>query len=241
MVFYTIKGKKDGFGSQYLAIMSGIAICAYKKYNYVHTPFTKMQHNVNKDVLNKFIGIQTQEIPETELECILSEVQSCEVLTSKTPSNYFTEPVLTILRNYYYSSEKPIIPDISIAIHVRRGDITPKIVNRYTDNAYYIKIIQALKHMYPTYKITVFSEGNLEDFKDFGLEDSQFRLNEDIQTTFHSLVTAKILVIAKSAFSYSAAILNQNTVYYEYFFHGPLSHWLITKSLLNYYKTISTS
>ena len=33
---YTISGKKDGFGAQYLAIMSGIAYCKYK--NYVSLP-----------------------------------------------------------------------------------------------------------------------------------------------------------------------------------------------------------
>ena len=42
---YTITGKKDGFGAQYLAIMSGIAYCKYKNYNYVHTPIKNMEHN----------------------------------------------------------------------------------------------------------------------------------------------------------------------------------------------------
>ena len=38
MRIYTITGKTDGFGAQYHAIMSGIAICTYKKYTYLHTP-----------------------------------------------------------------------------------------------------------------------------------------------------------------------------------------------------------
>ena len=32
---YTITGKTDGFGAQYQAIMSGIAICKYKNYEYL--------------------------------------------------------------------------------------------------------------------------------------------------------------------------------------------------------------
>ena len=42
---YTITGKTDGFGAQYLAIMSGIAICKYKNYDYLHTPIKKLEHN----------------------------------------------------------------------------------------------------------------------------------------------------------------------------------------------------
>ncbi|KKL26139.1 hypothetical protein LCGC14_2398300 [marine sediment metagenome] len=31
---YTITGKNDGFGAQYQAILSGIALCEYEKYKY---------------------------------------------------------------------------------------------------------------------------------------------------------------------------------------------------------------
>ena len=43
-VYYTITGKTDGFGSQYQAIMSGIAYCYYNNYEYIHTPIIKMEH-----------------------------------------------------------------------------------------------------------------------------------------------------------------------------------------------------
>ena len=54
---YTIAGKIDGFGAQYMAIISGIAYCKYKNYNYVHTPLKNVSHGGDKDTLNKFIGI----------------------------------------------------------------------------------------------------------------------------------------------------------------------------------------
>ena len=40
------------------------------------------------------------------------------------------------------------------------------------------------------------------------------------------MVKAKILVIAKSRFSYCAGILNSNKIYYMIFWHKPLNHWL---------------
>jgi hypothetical protein len=59
---YTIKGKEDGFGAQYQAIMSGIAYCIYKKYVYVHTPFTKIEHDCDVEKANDFIGIKNNTI-----------------------------------------------------------------------------------------------------------------------------------------------------------------------------------
>ena len=44
---YTIKGKNDGFGAQYQAIMSGIALCKYKNYNYIHTPMKEIAHDTD--------------------------------------------------------------------------------------------------------------------------------------------------------------------------------------------------
>ena len=46
---YSIHGKKDGFGAQYQAILSGIAWCNYKNYEYVHIPFSKIAHDQKYD------------------------------------------------------------------------------------------------------------------------------------------------------------------------------------------------
>ena len=67
----------------------------------------------------------------------------------------------------------------------------------------------------------------VDDFKELIGNNISFRLNECIEETFHSLVCAKILVVAKSTFSYSAAILNPNEIYYIKFRHGPLEHWKV--------------
>ena len=57
----TIKGKCDGFGAQYQAIMSGIAYSNYMNYKYIHTPFQKIAHDGNVEELNKFIGIPSSD------------------------------------------------------------------------------------------------------------------------------------------------------------------------------------
>jgi hypothetical protein len=242
MKYYTIFGKDDGFGAQYQSIMSGIAYCEYNNYIYYHTPFKTIGHNVDVDKLNNFIGINNDNLlknniypKEDELKNMIVEPISHSVTFCKDPNIYYTDKVKKILRDYYYSTEKPKIDNIDIAIHIRRGDVNLQYEykGRYTENDIYKKIIKALKSKYPSYSITIFSEGNISDFSDLKLLNSQFKLNTDICETYHSLVTAKILVTAKSSFSYSSAILNENIVYYQNFWHNQLDNWLNVQTLID--------
>jgi len=230
-IYYTIKGKCDGFGAQYQAILSGISYCNYKNYIYIHTPFTQMDHAVDVRKANDFIGIHNNLEIDSSFNIIekkyVREVQWC-----RKPSIYYTDKVLEYIRKCYYSSEKPNIGSIDIAIHIRRGDVE-KGNQRYTDNNFYIKLIKKLKEKYPTYTITIFSEGKYTDFNNLGLEEKCFTLNTDIFETFHSLVCSKVLIQSFSSFSYCAGILNQNTVYhYDSFWHKKLDHWLKISSLV---------
>ena len=221
-IFYTIKGRTDGFGAQYNAILSGIAYCHYKKFVYVHSPITQLEHDVDVKKANEFIGIPINLHPYTH-----KSTYEPIVHWSKRPSLYYTTDVLNYIRKCYYSTPKPSV-DIDIAIHIRRGDVTrQQHTERYTDNVYYIKIIKKLKQLYPTYKITIFSEGKYEDFYNLGLEESCYQLNTNVFETFHSLVCAKVLIQSYSSFSYCAGLLNQNIVYhYDTFWHKKLDHWL---------------
>lgn len=237
---YTIQGCTDGFGSQYQHYMSGIAFSEYNDCVYVHSPLIAIAHNVDVDKMNTFIGINNNHLSEAELTLpnIISDPYSDAVHFSDNPSMYYTDNVKKIIRNFYYSTPKPAIDNVDIAIHIRRGDVNgtnEDVSNRFTDNTKYIELIQALKINFPTKKIHIFSEGKVEDFKEFGLNKENFKLNLDVTETYHSLVCAKILVIAKSSFSYSSAILNEHVVYYmddfRDFWHNPLDNWLNTESL----------
>jgi hypothetical protein len=233
MQLYTIAGKKDGFGSQYQAVMSGIALCEKKGYTYVHTPFKEIEHGANVDEMNTFIGLKNDKVyDESQLKNMITEEYSSEVHRSEKPSEYYTETVLKKIRDAYYSTEKPKISDIDIAIHIRRGDVKSDDPDgRFISNTAYLKIINSLKKKYPRYKILIFSQGAPDDFKELGLEETSFRLNEPIPTTFHSLVSAKVLVMSKSSLSYAAALLNRNKVYYQPFWHKSLDNWTNIDSL----------
>ena len=234
-MYLTVKGKTDGFGAQYQAILSGIAYCRYKKITYIHTPFFNLYHGVDTKKANEFIGIDTN-IEMYKFENIIELPFVREVHYSKLPSIYYTKETLEYIRNCYYSTLKPDVTQFDIAIHIRRGDVDiNKNSERYLSNDVYKKIISKLRELHPEKNITIFSEGKNEDFKELGLEDSSFKLNLDVFETFHSLVTSKILVIGFSSFSYCAGLISTNTVYYhDSFWHKKLDHWLsVTDNLMS--------
>jgi len=222
----TIAGKKDGFGAQYQALMSGIAFCEYKNYSYIHTPFETIEHTETTESLNRFIGIKSddgvgKEIPD------MTEPFIPQVHFSENPSLFYTPHVLQKIKRMYYSVAKPDKCKYDIAIHIRRGDIKPSAKERYTSNEFYSTLITEFKCKYPHYKIGIYSVGQERDFGGLNLENIYFCLNEDIEKSFHDLVTAKILVTSKSSFSYSAALLSEGDIYYLPFWHRPLSQWTV--------------
>ncbi len=54
-----------------------------------------------------------------------------------------------------------------------------------------------------------------------------FHLNECPFTTFHHMVSADVLVMAKSSFSYSAALFSNGIKIYLPFWHKPLQNWIV--------------
>ena len=97
-----------------------------------------------------------------------------------------------------------------------------------------MRLIKKFKIIYPNYNITIFSEGDEEDFKDivnaYPTMKIVMHINENIQSSFHHLVMADVLIIAKSSFSYCAALLNKNTIVANLittWWHEPLSSWKI--------------
>ena len=90
-----------------------------------------------------------------------------------------------------------------------------------------IAIYLAYPDMNTDIKIHIFSQGNINLFKYFNSEKIIFHLNETIEKTFLLFCFADILVTSASSFSYTAALLNNNEIYYTKFWHPPLKNWNI--------------
>lgn len=242
----TIHGKTDGFGSQLQAIFSLIAYCYYKGYTYVHTPMYAMHHNDNiinfPNYMNNFINIEHKFTTINQLtnyeKSIVHEVKEGPFVHGTLyPDYFYNNYILNLFREMYFSVEKPKISYdkkyTNIALHIRRGDVNKsKYPSRFSTNEDYINLLKKIDLNNTI--IHIFSEGKEEDFQDIvkSFPDSNFvlHINENIQLTFHYLVMADTLILAKSSFSYCAGLLNANTKIANLvtnWWHKPLRSWKI--------------
>jgi hypothetical protein len=162
------------------------------------------------------------------------KVSNCHSFTDLVSEDYhlITED---LKRKYYLTKKEDYYKNksiINVAIHIRRGDVTAstKRFDRYTSNNEVIKkisLVQSiLKKREIEFAITIFSQGAPSEFKEFLQFTPDLILDADEFKTFHSLVTADILIMAKSSFSYVAALLNEGIVFYDPFWHKPLKNWI---------------
>lgn len=252
---YTIRGKTDGFGCQYNAILSGLAFCEHDPdYNYVHTPLRNVSHGWRDkhkvDELNEFIGIPDGRDGK---KIHKAQYRNKTVFGDNRPSGWYDTKTLKKIRDHYRSTAKPLPCKQDIVVHIRRGDVQPDgngsdRRKRYTGNEWYRDRIPWVASMYPEdYTIAIHSEGEMVEFESImdGWSTSlvnrttwklgkywEHDIEFDLRAAFHDMVTAKVLVQSKSAFSYVAAILSEGDVFY---YAGnknggqryPLDHWRI--------------
>ena len=207
----------DGFGAQYIAFISALAKARRENFIYRHTPIKHLGHFSRStkacEKANDFIGMKSDEADDPKRMHNLADDFFNPPLFQGAVE-YYTEEVLSEIREMYYSNPKPKPCKYDVAIHIRRGDITNRHTDRWIPNADYVKYIKAIKRKHPDYSICVYSEGEIENFKALEREGVFFKLNTSIFRVFHDFVTAKVLLIAPSAFSYTAALLSLNTIYY---------------------------
>lgn len=253
---YTIFNKSDGFGSQLQACFSLIAYCVYNNYRYVHTPFTRMQHNDDKhtnfpQIMNDFINIESkydtiQQISNYEASLVNGVQEGYFVHGSVSPEFFYNDNVLTIIREIYNSKSKPEISNFNknkknVVLHIRRGDVNPvKYPSRWSSNQDYINLVDKLitnikmdeTDDIANYDIHILSEGEPSIFKDItdNYPGIKLHLSTNIQQSFHMMSICNVLIMSKSSFCYCAALINKNKVIANNlikWWHKPLKSWSI--------------
>jgi hypothetical protein len=232
----TVSRNGEGFGSLYQCMMSGIAYCRYYNKKFIYTPVKRVDHNVSSKVFDNFTGLLALKLNKDEKRDRNMEVHEYlrEVHFAVKPSVYYTKEVRDELRKMYHSTPKNEKCPFDIAIHIRRGDVIQRRQSgRFINNKDYKIIIDRLRESYPGYTIGIYSEGEPRDFKDLRESNIKLILNGDPLDTYHHLVTAKVLVTAKSSFSFSAAILSEGYVWYIPMKHKPLDEWKVLEDILS--------
>ena len=231
------RDKEEGPGSQCLMTMAAIAFARSSGMQYVHTPFTEISHADRP--MNEWV-----EIWEANFNLGVGEVQATDVSaqvfnfgnnfwlfwTREIVDNYDLI-ISDFRRKYYLNKVQRPRSVLTVAVHIRRGDVTCDNV-LWTDSEVYRKIINTLKQIFVdnhlNYRIYIFSQGNTLDFVELMFpSDVQLMLDTDPILTMQELVEADVLVMAKSTFSYVAAVLSKGVKIYEPFGCPPQRDWII--------------
>jgi hypothetical protein len=122
---------------------------------------------------------------------------------------------------------------INVAVHIRReneGDMGKGEDRVTTPNSYYLNVMNEIREKYvgsdKELLFHIYSQGNIENFKELENEDVEFHLDEYALTSFIGLVAADILVISPSSFSYAAAFVSDGIVYAKPFWHRLKKDWI---------------
>lgn len=239
----------DGFGTHVFALLHALAYCRFKNLTYIHVPWTSVGHTPAgtktedwSSDLEDFIGLVKDEI---RWKSDLGPIPAINWIgkVEEKIETYFNDDFLTSMRQMYFASPKNNSQSfattdntIRVAVHIRRGDIEGHDGHkfRYTTNNETLAFMKLVENELRKSSVSkpvsfhIYSEGNPESFNDIQLAYGErvfLHLNENIKVTFHDLVSSDVLIIAKSSFSYSAALLSKASVYFQRFWMAPRHRW----------------
>lgn len=236
----TITDRDDGFGAQFQHIIFGIIYSEMNNKTYIHKPISKMAHNYDNDPnfindIEEFINIKnhyktTKEIQDAkpvDFWTLYNFITADENLQPSTikfndclQQTNALEKIKTILwenKTNPYDNTNNIL---HVAVHVRRPNYQDdRIEGADTPDEYYLNIINQIREKqsrHPQEKTLlfhIFSQNTIDKTK-YNAHDIILHIDEDIKSTFISLVAADILVASKSALSYCAGLLTNGKVYF---------------------------
>ena len=241
-MYCTLTEQSDGFGSQFQKLIYAILIAEEKGIKYIYRSVKTVEHNYDNDpeFINKIEELMNlkgnfRSIDSIESESGLISVMGIGEVIKEFESKidyYMKSETLKKLKTIFWKNKNRNFfqnDATNIAVHIRR----PNEMDNRTDGAdtpldYYFDVIDIVKRKNPTEKkvFHIYSQATIEEFKNRNTENFVFHLNESLFETFIGMVAADILVTSKSSFSYTAALLNEGTIYYLPFWHCPASDWI---------------
>jgi hypothetical protein len=117
------------------------------------------------------------------------------------------------LRHKYHLNKSPrTTTQLTVAIHVRRGDASPENPYYFTSNDTILRTIAAAQSVLDArklrYRISLYSQGRSTEFAEFSALGIDIFLNADAVWTMQELIESDVLIMAKGCFSYCAGLLS---------------------------------
>ena len=246
----TCLGKTDGGGSQVLSILGVAAFAKYFGAKFVHTPLSYVEHCPRDEKMEEFcarwetvvdlFGFQKatgEEFVHYEMKDFLVDFLMFRTrgkLISLGNIHYITDTHPEVYESLDGGVEhglktEGIIATKRIYVHVRRGDVKLDGGNnfRFTSDEIIREHIESVRELAGEDSIVhIVTENPDADFIN-KFEDCEIVTEEDPVKVLLLLAKADILIMAKSQFSYVAALASKGEIFYEPYWQGPMSSWSI--------------
>lgn len=231
----------EGACSQALASLMARALAAEIGVPYAHTPLAQLAHaegdpEAFAERWEDLLGIGEGCKPVSDASGLALDIN---VLfhsdlynpRSRALLHRATERLLPDLRTRFHAGASPLGGPLMVAIHVRRGDVTPSRnahmwIPPEQVRATAQRLSACLGGAGIAHELVIVSQGAEADLPELAGLGCRFVLDEDPLASFRSLAEADVLVVAKSSYSYFAALLSRGVVLEGDCGYPRLPHWL---------------
>jgi hypothetical protein len=233
----------EGAGSQALMVMNAMNFAHICRLTYVHTPFAEIAHadrpmeewvGAWEAQFNFGAGEKAAEKDDPEVVNFafnFTDLLCCFGVEDLTRAFSATLPGLR--RKYYLNKTPRTSEPITVCVHIRRGDVTSQDHGMWTGTRAIARTVSRIKSILEShalsYTMNAFSQGQHDDFAELSSLGVDLFLDADAVWTMQELVEADILIMAKSAFSYVAALLGDGIKICEPDSYPPLEPWLVRR------------
>jgi len=215
----------DGVGSQTLLRMLAINYAQLSGLAYHHTPFREighedrpMAHWVAGWEAHFNLGIGEAPVPD-EARQISNFVEDTSLLlglsgcTHEDLVGMFATTSGEFRQKYYVNKNRRHEDEMTVCVHVRRGDVTSERADMWTEMAKVantLAVVRAvLKANRIVHRIRIISQGSHAEFATLDGPDTSFHLDADPYWSMQLAVEADVLIAAKSCFSYVAGVISE--------------------------------
>jgi hypothetical protein len=225
--------RSEGAGSQALMVMNAINFARSFGLIYLHTPFTLIQHAEQpmeawvaawETLFNLGAGETACDVERHEVVDFsynFTDLDLCFGWRSRGDqlAQRFKALIPEFRRKYYLNKSPRTTDEVTVAVHIRRGDVSADNPDYFTSSETILRTITKVKSILDThkvnYRIRIFSQGNSADFAELSLPGVELFLDVDAVWTMQELIEADILIMAKGCFSYCAALISDGIKIFE--------------------------
>jgi hypothetical protein len=230
----------EGAGSQAFMIINTITFAQVCGLKYLHTPFAKIAHadrpmeqwaavweaQFNFGAGEMAANHECEVIDFAYNHINLMRCFGIDELTSALPQT------LPELRRKYYLNKSPRSSDVvTVCIHIRRGDVGEADQDMWTSTKVIARTILKIKSIFEArslpFSMRAFSQGKHDEFSELTALGVELCLDVDAVWTMQELIEADVLIMAKSSFSYVAALMSEGIILAEPRNYTPLDNWLV--------------